>query len=457
MFNSLRSRLLLSYGIVIALLVFLFGIGSFTALLKNPQLYEASALKLRTTQQDLRQRYSTANMANYQEAVDRVETRYGVRAIISTFDGEIIADSGLPEKTAFRLFAIKLDRMVQKNEIVFLRDRDNGVWLGLADQINPDAAIILAIRRPRLGVVAFFTSELLRSFILSALSGLALAVLLAILMSYWISAPVRKIELATHSFATGKRQTIPLEGPLEIKQLASSFNLMSDQVQAAQLAQQDLVMNVSHELKTPLTSILGFSQAILDGVIQSPPDLDRTIRLIHTEANRMGRLVQDLVVLARLESGQELQIERVSPGPLLQYLAEKFQLSAAQAGINLRVEMPTLPSIRVDADRLTQVISNLLDNSVKYTPSSGTVVLSANAYADHIEIRVSDDGPGIPSEAAGRIFERFYRVEGTSEKSGSGLGLAISKQIVAALGGEIHYKPALPHGSIFTISLPTAK
>jgi two-component system, OmpR family, sensor kinase len=263
--------------------------------------------------------------------------------------------------------------------------------------------------------------------------------------------------LATHSFATGKRQTIPLEGPLEIKQLASSFNLMSDQVQAAQQAQQDLVMNVSHELKTPLTSILGFSQAILDGVIQSPPDLDRTIRLIHTEANRMGRLVQDLVVLARLESGQEFQIERVNPGPLLQYLAEKFQLSAAQAGITLRVEIPTLPSVRVDADRLAQVISNLLDNSVKYTPSSGTVVLSANAGADHIEIRVSDDGPGIPSEAAGRIFERFYRVEGTCEKSGSGLGLAISKQIVAALGGEIHYTPALPHGCIFTISLPTAK
>ncbi len=456
MFSSLRSRLLFSYGILIVLLVLMIGIGSFIALLKNPQLYEAATLKLRSTQQDLRPRYSMEDLVNYQEAVDRVETRYGVRAIISAYDGDIIANSGLPEEPAIKLFAVRLDRMVQKNEIVFLRDRENGIWLGLADQINPDAAIILAIRRPRLGVLAFFTSELLRSFILSSLTGLVLAIMLAILMARWISTPLHRIESAAQSFATGKRQTIPLEGPQEIKQLAASFNHMADQVQTARQAQQDLVMNVSHELKTPLTSILGFSQAILDGVIQSPPDLDRTIRLIHTEANRMGRLVQDLVVLARLETGQEFHFERIDPGPLLQYIAEKFQLPATQAGITLRVEIPTLPPIRVDADRLTQVISNLLDNAVKYTASNGTVVLSANVDSNHIEIRVSDDGPGIPPEAAERIFDRFYRVEGTHEKSGSGLGLTISKQIVTALGGEIHYNPAFPHGSIFSISFPSA-
>lgn len=453
MFTTLRGRLLLSYGILIVILTVLIGVGSFTTLLKNPQLYEAAALKLRSTQQDLRPRYALANLIDYEATVDRIAKKYGVRAIISAYDGDIVADSGLPEETDIKLFSVKLDRMVEKNEIVFLRDRQNSLWLALAEQINPDSVLILTVRRPRLGVITFFSSELLRPFLLSALAGLLIAVVLALLLSRWISAPVRKIESAARRFATGQREAIPLEGPQEIKQLAASFNHMSDQVHLAQQAQRDLVANVSHELKTPLTSIQGFSQAILDGVIQSQPDLERTIRLIHTEANRMNRLVQDLVTLARLEAGQEFHFEQVNAQPLLNHLIEKFQLAAVQSGQTLSADIANLPPIRADADRLAQVISNLLDNAIKYTQSGGKIILSARVNGSAVEIRVSDTGPGIPAEEAGHIFDRFYRVEAARQKSGSGLGLAISKQIAAAHHGELHYEPVVPHGSAFILRL----
>lgn len=454
MFDSLRSRLLLSYGILIAFLVILIGFGSFSTLLKNPQLYEAAAQQLRTAQQDLRPRYTLTDLVDYDKTVDRIAKKYGVRAIISAYDGDIVADSGLPEDTDIKLYAVKLDRMAARNEVAFIRDRSNGIWLALADQIDPDTVLILAVRRPRLGVVTFFTSELLRPFLLSGLAGLVIAVLLALLLSRWISAPVRKIESAAHSLAAGQRQLIPLEGPREMKDLAVSFNRMSDQVLLARQAQQELVANVSHELKTPLTSIQGFSQAVIDGVIQSSPDLDRTIRLIHTEANRMSRLVQDLVVLARLEAGQEFHFERVDARPLLMHLFEKFQLPAVRAGLTFTTDIVDLPPIRADGDRLAQVISNLLDNAVKYTPSGGTIHFSAHADSSAVEIRIADDGPGIPPEEAGHIFDRFYRVDSTREKSGSGLGLAISRQIVLAHGGELRYEPVLPHGSAFILRLP---
>jgi signal transduction histidine kinase len=454
MFNSLRSRLLLSYGILILILVVLFSAGSFTALLKNPLIYESAAEKLRTAQQDIRPKYSLAGNIDPNQAVDQIAKKYEVRALISSNDGDIAADSGMNDSPTLKLQTLRLERLALKNEVGFLRDRNNQLWLGLIDRIDQDTVLILAVRRPRLGVVVFFTSELLRPFMISAIIGLLAAILFGWMMARWISNPVRRIEQATHSFAAGMRQTIPLDGPTEIKQLAESFNHMSDQVQLAQQAQRDLVANVSHELKTPLTSIQGFSQAILDGVIQSPSDQERTLKLIHAEANRMGRLVQDLVALPRLEAGVEFHFEPMDLRPLLQHLSEKYKLPASQGGLDLRMQVENLSTVRADADRLAQVISNLLDNAIKYTPTGGHILLAAGVTGKMVEIRVADDGPGIPPQDAGKVFDRFYRAEGTRSQAGSGLGLAISKQIINAHSGQISLQPALPHGCIFSIYLP---
>ena len=330
----------------------------------------------------------------------------------------------------------------------------------MVQRLDADTLLVLALRRPQLGIIEIFTNEFLRPILLSSLIGLILSVLIAVGMARWISNPLKQIDQATQLVASGKYQSIPLEGPTEIKELAASFNRMSSQVQAAQKSQQDLAANVSHELKTPLTSIQGFTQAILDGVIQSPTDIRQTLQLIQTESNRMSRLVQDLISLARLESGTGLKHTPVDISGLLTNMAEKFRLQANSAGLELSYQIPVLPMILGDDDRLAQVISNLLDNAIKYTPSGGKVSLTARMEGNNIHLEIADTGQGIPNGDKVHIFERFYRSENTgssSAKNSAGLGLAITRQIVLAHGGAIRVMDNKPSGSIFIVEIPISK
>jgi signal transduction histidine kinase len=212
-------------------------------------------------------------------------------------------------------------------------------------------------------------------------------------------------------------------------------------------------------LKTPLTSIQGFTQALLDNVIQTPQEVRQALQLIQTESNRMSRLVQDLVALARLESGSEVEFSQMNLTDLLQHLVEKFQIQARSAGVELIYPKSDLPLISGDADRLAQVFSNLLDNAIKYTPAGGKIVLSTVNQGTGVSIRVSDSGAGISDADKKRIFERFYRSERTrkaSDGNSAGLGLAITRQIVLLHKGTISVTDNFPKGSIFIVTLPVA-
>jgi signal transduction histidine kinase len=250
--------------------------------------------------------------------------------------------------------------------------------------------------------------------------------------------------------------------------LAQDFNTMARQVRASRDAQRDFVANVSHELKTPLTSIQGYSQAILDGTAADPETVERSVTIIHDEAERMGRMVVELLDLARIESGQiVMQREWIDLRTLLENVVERFRMRAEEAGIELTAQVADLPAVTGDGDRMAQVFTNLVENALKHTPSGGRVLLTASlptpsgvrrlgkGWPRAIEVAISDSGQGIPTEDLPRVFERFYQVDKSRKHTGSiGLGLAITREIVEAHGGSVKAESIVGLGTRFTVTLP---
>jgi two-component system sensor histidine kinase ResE len=280
-------------------------------------------------------------------------------------------------------------------------------------------------------------------------------------MARWISAPLQSMVRASRGVASGEYQPIPLQGPSEVQDLAQALNDMSGKVKTSQQSQRELVANVSHELKTPLTSIQGFAQAILDGTANTPDALRQAATIISTESTRMYRLVLDLLTLARLEAGTaDLHREPVDLEAVLGGVADQLTPQAHQGQVDLQAAISRLPLYTGDRDRLEQVFTNLVDNAIKYTPPGGWVRLSAHSDGSWITIGVDDTGPGMPPEVSKRIFERFYRAD-PSRKSGNGqsagLGLAIAREIIQAQGGTIAVSSTPGQGSHFEVKLPIAK
>jgi signal transduction histidine kinase len=253
---------------------------------------------------------------------------------------------------------------------------------------------------------------------------------------------------------------MPVKGPKEVKQLAGAFNEMIKRVQESQQSQRDFLANATHELKTPLTSIQGFAQAIIDGAVTAPEALHQAASIIFDEADRMHRIVMDLLSLARLEAGTAgLSKEPVDLGQLLHGVADRFTIQARQANIKLQENLAKSPVCTGDADRLAQVFTNLIDNAIKFTPSGGVVTLSLDTNNGSAQVRVSDTGIGIAPEDQKRVFERFYQADRSRRGGGgrgAGLGLAIARQIVLAHGGKIWVGSTLGKGSTFAVTLPLA-
>jgi signal transduction histidine kinase len=263
---------------------------------------------------------------------------------------------------------------------------------------------------------------------------------------------------AARSFPSREQKRLPLEGPREVKDLTRAFNEMTGRVQASQDSQREFVANVSHELKTPLTSIQGFAQAILDGTADTGESRQQAAAIIYNEAGRMHRMVLDLLDLARMDAGTiEFQRTAVDINALLRNIREKFIPQARSAKITLEQEGEIPHPILGDGDRLAQVFTNLVDNALKFTPPGGKVKLYASQLEDKAEVTVSDTGAGIPPEALPSIFDRFYQADQSrkgGEKHGAGLGLAIAHEIIQAHGGTISVRSEPGKGSSFIIQLP---
>jgi two-component system, OmpR family, phosphate regulon sensor histidine kinase PhoR len=243
---------------------------------------------------------------------------------------------------------------------------------------------------------------------------------------------------------------------------------------------RDFIANVSHELRTPLTSIQGYAETLLDGTPENTAPTREFLEIIRKNSARMSRLTEDLLTLARVESGEtRFEVDPVPPAELLHDAEESFREIARTHGIDLRIHdlqiqgslthlqsksfpgpntLPeNLPPVLADREAIHQVFSNLIDNALKYGASGGRVVLGARAVPHAVEFFVQDFGGGIASEHLPRLFERFYRVDKarSRESGGTGLGLAIAKHIMIAHGGSIRAESELAHGSTFLFTLPT--
>ena len=227
-------------------------------------------------------------------------------------------------------------------------------------------------------------------------------------------------------------------------------------IERVEKTRRDFIANVSHELRTPLTSIQGYAETLLDSR-SLPPNLCEFVEIIRKNAMRMSRLTEDLLVLARVESGeQNFNFQLAMPRELLEEAVQTFQDLAATHGIELSMMCTANSAVLVDRDAIHQVLSNLIDNALKYGNQGGKILIGACESEDGVQFYVRDFGTGIPSEHLPRLFERFYRVDkGRSRESGgTGLGLAIAKHVVRAHSGTIRAESELNHGSTFYFTLP---
>ena len=328
------------------------------------------------------------------------------------------------------------------------------------ERAKGDNLWILAEPRPTVSLqhtLAAFSNSLVPPLVQAGVVGIAFAILLAALISRTIAKPLQRVARAATDIARGNYAVqVPESGPPELRSLAESFNRMTAEVMASNNAQRDFLGNVSHDLKTPLTSIQGYSQAIVDGAADDP---EAAAQIIYEEASRLNRMVVELTDLARLESGRlSLTNARIELAPLVEAVAQSLQLLAEKKGIALETKSADLPLVVGDGDRLAQVFMNLVGNALKFTETGGEVRVEMREQRGGALVAIHDSGIGIPFAEQGRIFERFYQVDkARGPQRGTGLGLAIAQEIVEAHGGTITVSSrGKDRGAVFRVWLPGA-
>ncbi len=461
MIHSMRTRLWLSYALLIAVVLTVAG-GMVFLLVRNiPTRTAYSRLEFILTIQ--RQfpfdRLEPEGVAPVLLQADRL---FDVRFLILNDAREVILDSRAGNSPAMVRLAPAQLRTADSGRLPrgTFWDANRRAWLFVGRPLGDGAVLLAATPRPAFRALDFLSDELLPP--LAVLGGLLviLALVLSILMSRWISAPLGRMARAAREATGGIYPPIEPQGPSEVRELASAFNEMTSRVQASQKSQQDFVANVSHELKTPLTSIQGFAQALLDGTIERNQGVTEAARVIHAEAERMHRLVLELLDLAKIDSGAAgFAWADVDLAALLYHVVEKFRPQAQSADIDLSLETVSHPTLLGDGDRLAQVFSNLIENALKFTPGGGSVRIRLERIEEFAQIAVSDSGPGIPAGERDRIFERFYqtdRARSGGRDRGVGLGLAIAREIVQAHRGDISLRTS-GQGSLFVVKIPLGR
>jgi signal transduction histidine kinase len=294
-----------------------------------------------------------------------------------------------------------------------------------------------------------------RALLLAALGATALALLGGIVLSRTLTNPLRELTRAIRAMAQGKlKQQVSIPSRDELGALTIAFNQMSADLDHANRLRRQMTADIAHDLRTPLTVIGGYVEALRDGVLE--PTRTR-FETIHNEIQHLQRLVEDLRVLSLADAG-ELKLNR-QPTSLQTFFARMvtaYEPLAAQKHITLQHQVePDLPSLAIDPERLAQVMGNLIGNALRHTPAGGQIILSARCEGDAIALEVRDNGEGIAPDVLLNIFERFYRGDAARAQAGgeSGLGLTIAKAIVVAHGGAIAATSAVGHGTAITIHL----
>jgi signal transduction histidine kinase len=296
------------------------------------------------------------------------------------------------------------------------------------------------------------------TLIYGAFIGAVIALILGIVLSRTLTRPIRELTTATHAVSEGDlSQQVPVRSNDELGELARAFNKMSSELSRSVNARKQMTADIAHELRTPLSLILGHAEAVHDGVLQPTRE---NFEIIRDEAARLEHLINDLRTLSLADAGElSIQLQSVEPQRLVQEVASLYQYQSQRKNIAFSLDTAAhLPNIEVDPGRITQVLTNILDNAIRHTPEGGTIVLSARELDGQVELAVQDTGPGLQAEDLERIFERFYRADPSRQREdgGSGLGLAIARSIVQAHGGQLSAESEPGKGLKVSILLPVS-
>ncbi len=445
MIHSLRFRLLVSFALVI-----LVAIGAVYLFVSQTTGGEIRRFGERSEQAHLGRvafeldRYYRENgdWEGIQPDVEQWGSLYGRRIILTDSSGVVVADS-------------QHELLGQK-----YHPKERGMplpppWEGSSRgtlYINPN---------PAAGFPSPVSLSLAigRFLLWGALLAIAIAFLFTFFLSRRISAPVKALTIAARQLGQGDlSQRVQSKEKGEIGELAQAFNTMANNLERNEQLRRNMIADIAHELRTPLSNLKGYLEAIRDRVVK--PNAD-AINSLNEEANQLSGLVDDLQELSLAEAGElrlNCQMEDITK--LLHQTVAMKQSQAEEKGVLLSTDLPEkLPMVNIDERRISQVLFNLVDNSIAHTSQGGTITIAAKQLDDSLEISVADTGEGIPAEDLENVFERFYRVDKSRARAtgGTGLGLAIAKYLVEAHNGKIQIESDIGKGSRFYFTIPVPK
>ncbi|MCX7911587.1 MAG: ATP-binding protein [Dehalococcoidales bacterium] len=464
--HSLQFRLLAAFTLVIIVIIGAAFFSTYQATRNEISRVEErlELLQDRRIEMELRRYYQLeGSWENVQRIVVQWGNLYGRRIILTNADNVVIADSEeslightySDEKTAHRIAIL---RASLPSPFGFMRppratpntEKQSGEIAVIA-HILPGGQS--DINRAALQITY---STIGRSFIIAGVLAIVLAFILTFFLSRRILAPVQALIEATRHFGKGNfSHRVQCSDRSELGELALAFNSMADDLERNERLRRNMVADVAHELRTPLSNLRGYLEAISDGVVS--PD-EKTISLLNEEAATLSRLVNDLQELSLADAG-ELRLNRQSHdiGRLVQETVQATQAKALAKGLVLTTDLPEgLPEVNIDAHRIRQVLLNLLENAITHTDRGGRLTVSIRSDGKFVRISVADTGEGIPEADLPFIFERFYRVDKSRARAtgGSGLGLTIARRLVEAHGGTISVQSKTGQGSTFTFTIP---
>jgi len=442
--HSLHFRLLAAFALVIIVIVGSVFFFTYRSTRSEIGRFEERAEMMRARRVDFELSHYYRQQGDWegiQPFVAQWGNLYGERIILTGTDGVVVADS------EEELLGKPYTPDAPGRPMSLLRGAGTIGVLYITQESSPEVGLV------SLNIVG---RAIGRFFLWGGLLAVGIALLLTFVLSRRILAPVKALTQAARQLGKGDfSQRVNSSDKGEVGELAQSFNSMANDLERAEQLRRNMVADVAHELRTPLSNLRGYLEAIRDGV--KKPDAD-TIHSLDEEATLLSRLVDDLQELSLAEAGElKLNCQAGDITELIKQTVPVVRSQAAAKGVSVSVDLPgKLPAVDIDSHRISQVLYNLLENAVAHTNQGDSITVAARQQDNQVKISVVDTGEGIPAEDLANIFERFYRVDKSRTRAtgGSGLGLTIAKRLVEAHGGNIEVNSKPGKGSSFTFTLP---
>ena len=478
MAQSLRSRLFLNGLIIILLGMVLAGVLFWRA---------AERLYIETQTENLlaQARLTAAALQGKSFPVTSIEpylqttnTQPGLHTRLLGTEGAVLielpaalSDAMVQIPPAENSIPVTPEELLQRPEIVAARDGQDSSTIRLVspdmrrvlyaaapvydEKGNIGGLVYLAMPLPRGGLPAGFIYQLAGA----GVAALVLALIAGSLLARRITTPVSAITRGATAVSSGDlNQQVPVQSGInELYELGQSFNQMVASLNQSDQAQNEFVANVAHELRTPLTVIKGTIETLEDGAMDDIRGRGPLLTSMQRETDRLTRLVNDLLILTRADAGMlKLELKPLDPGELVKQRCDHLAPLAARRKVAFEIKADKNTCVTGDEDRLSQVLDNLLDNAVRFSPDGGSVFVEVTQQEKDIRCSIRDEGPGIPKKHLPFVFERFYRADSSRNRQsgGAGLGLSIARALVLAQGGDIFVESQPGRGTTFRFTLP---